>query len=157
MKNLNHTIRNVIFERSKMINSPDHGLRHWDSVESRGLQLGMVYGLNAAERKVISYFAHLHDAMRINESTDLPHGARAAAFAAEYREDIDLDDRGFEALSFACVGHSFQWKPPSITVAICWDADRLDLIRLGIHPDPKLLNTESAKNWAVRIVEEVSV
>ena len=33
-----------------------------------------------------------------------------------------------------------------ITVQTCWDADRLDLGRVGIRPDPRRLCTAAARN-----------
>jgi hypothetical protein len=33
----------------------------------------------------------------------------------------------------------------------CWDADRLDLCRLGIRPDPRLLSTAAAREIALTI------
>jgi hypothetical protein len=41
-------------------------------------------------------------------------------------------------------------------VGVCWDADRLDLWRVGIKPDPRDLSTEAAKRperigWAKSI------
>ena len=43
----------------------------------------------------------------------------------------------------------------NVTIQTCWDADRLDLSRLGITPNPALLCTESARSpevieWAWR-------
>lgn len=40
------------------------------------------------------------------------------------------------------------------TIATCWDADRLDLLRVGIRPDPARLVTEAARDpevleWAM--------
>jgi uncharacterized protein len=42
-----------------------------------------------------------------------------------------------------------------VTVRTCWDADRLDLGRVGIRPDPHYLCTEAARDaevlaWAYR-------
>jgi uncharacterized protein len=43
----------------------------------------------------------------------------------------------------------------NITVQTCWDADRLDLGRVGTTPDPRYLCTAAAKQsdiieWALR-------
>ena len=34
-------------------------------------------------------------------------------------------------------------------IGTCWDADRLDLGRVGVKPNPKLLSTERARSKAV--------
>ena len=38
-----------------------------------------------------------------------------------------------------------QISPFPFTIQTCWDADRLDLGRVGITPDPSWLCTEAAK------------
>jgi uncharacterized protein len=53
----------------------------------------------------------------------------------------------------ACAGHTHERTHPDVTVQTCWDADRLDLGRVGTTPDPNWLCTEVAKrsemiNWA---------
>ena len=45
----------------------------------------------------------------------------------------------------ACAGHSDGFTKADITVQTCWDADRLDLGRVGIEPHPKYLCTEVAR------------
>ena len=39
------------------------------------------------------------------------------------------------------------------TVGACWDADRLDLPRVGITPRPELFSTEAARNAGHRPAE----
>jgi uncharacterized protein len=34
------------------------------------------------------------------------------------------------------------------TIGTCWDADRLDLGRVGARPDPKYMSTEARKRAA---------
>lgn len=95
-------------------------------------------------------FAVLHDSRRINEITDPEHGARAANFAAELRGVMfDLPDDEFDLLHQACAGHTHERTHPDITIQTCWDADRLDLGRVGITPDPSRLCTAAAKNPAM--------
>ena len=62
---------------------------------------------------------------------------------------IDLDNEQFKLLILACSGHTFS-KPETKTdvdksIAACWDADRLDLRRVGITPDPNRLFTKFGK------------
>lgn len=33
------------------------------------------------------------------------------------------------------------------TIGVCWDADRLDLTRVGMTPKPKLLSTQAARDF----------
>jgi uncharacterized protein len=122
-----------------------HGLAHWRRVEKFGLMLAEKTG---ADKHVISLFAYLHDSKREDEFLDLGHGARASDFVLKLSEggDINLSRKQLEQLSHACRHHSEpDSKSDDITVMTCWDADRLDLWRVGMVPDPARLNTEPAR------------
>ncbi|HWL08423.1 MAG TPA: hypothetical protein VNQ76_08465 [Planctomicrobium sp.] len=121
----------------------DHGVSHWGRVLENGLRLAEETG---ADVTVVSLFAVLHDSCRINEGHDPDHGPRAAIFARELRGNVfDLDDHPFSLLSRACEGHTHERTHPDITIQTCWDADRLDLGRVGIQPHSSRLCTEVAK------------
>ena len=123
-----------------------HGLQHWQDVKENGFFLAKDRKVNL---KIISYFSHLHDCCRENENDDPLHGPRAAAYAKKHRNIFDLNDDDFKILIRACSGHTFADPSTTIdfnqTISICWDADRLDLTRIGINPDPKRLFTEEAR------------
>jgi uncharacterized protein len=66
-----------------------------------------------------------------------------------------LEDNELELLTIACRWHSHGSVLDDVTVSTCWDADRLDLERIGIKPDPERLCAEAAKRndileWAYR-------
>ena len=85
----------------------------------------------------------------MNEWTDPGHGRRGAELARRLRgEMFDLPDEEFELLHYACTWHQDKDFSDDATIGTCWDADRLDLGRVGVIPDPKLLNTEFAKRLA---------
>ena len=120
-----------------------HGIAHWARVLENGVRLAEETGANV---EVIQLFAVLHDSRRINEGTDPEHGPRAAEFAVRLRGRVlDLDDDRFELLYRACQGHTRERTHPDVTIQTCWDADRLDLGRVGIVPIPSRLCTEVAK------------
>jgi uncharacterized protein len=120
-----------------------HGIGHWARVLENGLRLAEETG---AVVEVVRLFAVLQDSRRINEHTDPDHGPRAAEFAATLRgRQIRLPDREFRLLHRACAGHTHERTHPDVTIQTCWDADRLDLGRVGITPHPSLLCTEAAK------------
>jgi uncharacterized protein len=50
-----------------------------------------------------------------------------------------------ELLMIACRGHSDGHRDGHPTVQTCWDADRLDLGRVGIRPDPRYLCLAAAR------------
>jgi uncharacterized protein len=129
----------------------DHGVAHWARVLENGERLAASTG---ADVEVVRLFAVLHDARRFNESDDPDHGPRAARFAQGLRGTlIDLPDARFKLLHRACSGHTHERTHPDPTIRACWDADRLDLGRVGITPIPILLCTDAARdpamlNWA---------
>ncbi len=130
-----------------------HGVSHWSRVRKNGLRLAAKTGANPA---VVEIFAFLHDSKRENDDHDPFHGKRAAEFAKTlYGTLITIDKLDFERLLWACEGHTHGDCDDDITVATCWDADRLDLGRVGITPEPYKLCTEPAKDqeiidWAYR-------
>jgi len=140
-------VQTLIEEHSTLLKfgSVFHGLDHWQRVERNALYLAE---FNNADKKVLSYFAYLHDIMRENDGRDLGHGPRAAAFIMKYRDSFPLSDDQFKQLKDACKGHTVGQRPDCITINTCWDADRLDLGRVGITPDSKYLFNAEAKRIA---------
>lgn len=121
-----------------------HGLAHWGRVLENGLELAPKTG---ADAEVVALFAVLHDARRRNEDTDPGHGARGAELAARLNGTaFSLDERRFELLRVACADHTGGGTVGDPTVQTCWDADRLDLSRVGVTPDPARLCTEAARS-----------
>lgn len=123
-----------------------HGVAHWARVLENGLRLA---GETGAIVEVVRLFAVLHDSRRINEHFDPDHGPRAAEFAGTLRGRLfDLPEPEFRLLHRACAGHTHERTHPDVTIQTCWDADRLDLGRVGITPDPGYLGTDVAKRPA---------
>jgi uncharacterized protein len=120
-----------------------HGVLHWGRVLENGRRLCEA---NGASPRVIELFALLHDSRRENDGSDPAHGPRAS----EYAESLngvyfDLDKRELRQLATACETHTFGTEHRDLTVKTCWDADRLDLGRLGIVPDPARLTTDAGR------------
>ena len=130
-----------------------HGARHWARVRENGLRLAELTG---AKPKVIELFAFLHDSRRMNDDYDPDHGPRAALFAQTLAGSaFELDPDDLHLLLAACRGHSDGLTTGDITVLTCWDADRLDLGRVGIMPNTERLCTAAARDpvmieWAYR-------
>ncbi|QEG24433.1 HD domain-containing protein [Mariniblastus fucicola] len=124
-----------------------HGPRHWNRVLQFGLKIAEESG---ADLMVVKLFALFHDSRRENDGHDPEHGFRGAEFAKELRSagKFSLDDAQFEKLHYACHWHTDQHHHDDVTIGTCWDADRLDLGRVYITPDPKFLNTAAAKRAA---------
>jgi len=136
-------IVHAILDEYALPRDGDHGVAHWGRVLENGLRLAEETGANV---EAVTLFAVFHDSKRVNEAVDLGHGQRGAEFASALRERIfDLSDDEFDLLYRACAKHTDGHIHDDITVQTCWDADRLDLGRVGITPHPGRLCTDAAK------------
>ena len=87
---------------------------------------------------VLLAFAYLHDAERKDNAEDIEHGKRASELIDRIR-DIELNtlsDEQIEKLKRACELHTTEPWTGDITIDTCFDADRMDLLRVGIMPSP---------------------
>jgi len=117
-----------------------HGPSHWRRVERNGLFIAERSG---AVADVVRLFAVFHDSRREHDGMDKSHGARGAAYAAGLRGKLfQLNDEDFELLDFACKWHTHGKLSEDPTIGACWDADRLDLGRVGIQPQSTYMSTE---------------
>jgi uncharacterized protein len=127
----------------------DHGVVHWARVLENGLRVADATG---ADREVVTLFALFHDSRRVNECTDDGHGLRGGEFARSLRGSlIHLNQIQFELLFEACRLHTDGLTTGDVTLLTCWDADRLDLGRVNIKPEPRRLGTDKAREllpWA---------
>lgn len=121
-----------------------HGAPHWARVMHHGLSLANTTG---ADTKVVRLFALLHDSQRRDDGDDDQHGIRAGDFAMGLQREglLGLSHEHAELLLVACRGHSHGLRDAHPTIQTCWDADRLDLGRVGIRPDPRYLCTIPAR------------
>jgi len=121
-----------------------HGVPHWARVRWNGRALAR---LNGAREDVVELFAFLHDSQRWDDRRDREHGARAADFVLGLEAGLlQLDRPGLEMLTYAVRYHSDGLTEADVTVQTCWDADRLDLGRVGITPQPGRLCTRQARD-----------
>ncbi len=134
-----------------------HGLSHWQRVELNGMILCLEVGnkgvwLNEEINiKVVCLFAYLHDKCRMNDGTDLEHGLRAAEMLHTIKDSLlqDLTDEEFSMLEQACRLHTTTHKTGNPTIDVCFDADRLDLGRVGIEPSPEKIATKQGEYYAM--------
>ncbi len=125
---------------------PVHGIEHWKRVERNGLLLAT----EKVNIKVVRLFAYLHDHKRINDGWDLEHGQRAAENLDNIRRTLlaDLTDDEFGMLRRACMEHTTTRQTGIPTIDACFDADRLDLPRVGYRPDPIRMASELGALYA---------
>lgn len=104
-----------------------------------------------ADLVVVQLFAVFHDARRVNEGRDHGHGRRGADLALSLRGQMTgLSDPQMSLLVYACQHHTDGQTEAEPTIQACWDADRLDLGRVGIRLNPELLCTGAARDPATR-------
>ncbi len=122
-----------------------HGIPHWSRVWYHGRRLAHSLDVNPA---ILAWFAFLHDSQRHNDHRDPLHGHRAADFAVGLRHQgviVELSAIEFEHLCEAMRLHSDGHTQGEAAIRACWDADRLDLGRVGIEPHPLRLCTPAAR------------
>lgn len=132
-----------------------HGPRHWLTVAWIGAALAAAD--DAVDPLVVALFALFHDCARTHDGHDPEHGRRGAAVAREALDGVDWVTREQrELLEEACADHTAGWTSEEPTIGACWDADRLDLWRVGATPSPALLSRPASaglRGWARRFTE----
>jgi len=121
-----------------------HGDGHWRCVAATGARL--IEAGEPADPAVVRHFALLHDCRRLDDGEDPEHGPRAAAYARRLAERglLALSDEQLDLLVRACRDHTGATTTTDPTIGVCWDADRLNLPRVGITVDPAYLSTLAA-------------
>jgi uncharacterized protein len=132
---------------STSLKSTFHGEDHWRHVASIGLDLAA--RTLECDLTVVILFAVFHDARRIGDDDDPPHGERGAALA----RSLDLGRFGLSATQLAlvetaCRGHTGGGLSGDPTIGTCWDADRLTLRRVGTTPNARYMSTAAGKEAA---------
>jgi len=129
-----------------------HGANHWARVRHHALTIAHTRG---ADLLVVELFAFLHDSQRRDEWRDPKHGERGAEYARSLQGKFySLGTKPLSQLMYAIRYHSGGDVSTDPTIQSCWDADRLDLGRVGIKPSPEYLSPygaqhiESAFRWS---------
>jgi uncharacterized protein len=116
-----------------------HGPDHWRRVERNALKISASNGANV---DVVKLFAVFHDSRRVNDSVDFKHGEHGTKYAASLRGILfNLSVDHFKLLRYACVYHTNGQLSDDPTIGACWDADRLDLTRIGETPEARFMST----------------
>lgn len=131
-----------------------HGDHHWRCVAWAGLRLSE--SVTGADREVVFLFGLFHDSQRLDDGHDADHGRRAAKLVERlHGEHFRLEAKRLARLIDACAGHVDGRRSDDPTIGVCWDADRLNLWRIGVEPNAKYLSTPAAREpamieWASR-------
>lgn len=142
----------------RIFESEIHGLAHWQQVERNGLLLAKE---TEADIVVVRLFALFHDSKRANDGFDMEHDPRGAEFAKTCFEEhrLDITQEQFEKLYHACKFHTTEPRSGDATIDTCYDADRLDLGRVGITLNPSKMATSfgariAQKSWEADVEPE---
>lgn len=124
-----------------------HGLSHWQNVERNAMLLSPETG---ADLQTLKIFAYVHDMCRENDGSDPNHGLRASKVLKKYSATLmgGIEERNIYRVCFACENHTTLLRSGDALIDTCFDADRLDLLRVGITPDPEKMATEIGAYYA---------
>jgi uncharacterized protein len=122
-----------------------HGVPHWSRVLRFGTEIAVRLDVDPHP---VRLFAFLHDCCRLSEGDDPEHGPRAADFAWSLQQQglLGLDRPTAMMVAEACRWHSDGLVDGPPLIQACWDADRLDVGRVGIRPDPRRLCSDAARD-----------
>lgn len=120
-----------------------HGPKHWRTVQANGLYIAQT---NEADEAVVKLFAVFHDSRRESDGHDPQHGQRGAELAiAMHGHLFEIEPHQLELLVVACELHHQGAMSDDATIGTCFDADRLDLVRVNVMPKPELMCTAEGK------------
>jgi uncharacterized protein len=148
-----HTLQPVFqaaMDRFGLGEISQHGPGHWLKVYRNATLVAEQ--TPGADLAVCELFALLHDCERRSEGTDPQHGPRAAAFAGELHVEgtLTISRQQLALLQKAVSLHAFGQVSDDPTIGVCWDADRLDLPRVGIGIDSRYLSTSAMKAMIIQ-------
>jgi uncharacterized protein len=130
-----------------------HGPAHWRNVEDTVIFIASETGADVVVGRL---FAIFHDCCRLNDGSDWAHGPRAADLLRRIAGSrFTLDVARLDLLLHAVSHHTDGTISDDPTIGACWDADRLDLGRVGITPDEILMSTQPGKEISRLIMKEL--
>lgn len=126
-----------------------HGINHLRQVAY--LAGRFAYSINECEETAI-IGGYLHDCARENDGNGNSHAHESALLAtkiiSKFYPEINIE-RVYNAIFF----HADGLITDDPFIGCIWDADRLNLVRIGIIPKVELLSTEVAKRFHSRFIE----
>jgi uncharacterized protein len=122
-----------------------HGEAHWRAVTYTALELAPLVA--GADVLVGFLFGLMHDSQRVHDGNDVGHGPRAAELARVLHGEgfLPVSREQLDLLMTAMHGHTTGRWSSDPTIGLCWDADRLNLWRIGVTPRAEFLSTAAAR------------
>lgn len=158
----------------RFIDSTLHGPAHWSRVHRFGHMLCDHLQIGSAGRQCVEVFAWTHDLARKDDFGGNLHAIEGADYldtvlpavfpgltsdqaemvriAVRYHSDSMVAEEAY----FKGLLDHVPWDEDTLvyTLGACWDADRLDLLRLNRPPHPRLMSTpawEDVLPYALRV------
>jgi uncharacterized protein len=143
-----------VLQRATHRHSHLHGEAHWRAVAYTALELAP--RVAGADAMLGLLFGLLHDSQRLHDGGDPDHGPRAARLTQALHDEglLPLELPRLRTLVDAIDRHTVGRRTDDPTIAVCWDADRLNLWRIGMKPSPAFLSTAAAREPAVIAAHE---
>jgi uncharacterized protein len=135
----------AVLTRATHRDSALHGEAHWRAVTHSALELAP--RVSGADPLVGFLFGLIHDSQRVHDGGDPQHGPRAARLTQNLFDEglLPILDAQVTSLCEAIRDHTTARWSDDPTIGLCWDADRLNLWRCNVTPDPAFLSTDAAK------------
>lgn len=132
----------AVEEESSFKDSHYHGNQHWRCVSLVGSRLAKQENLNPLLPFLFGLF---HDSMRENDDRDPDHGERGGQLALEMYERglLPISQEMLSKLVYACNNHTSSPATYDPHAGVCYDADRLNLWRVGTQPHKNYISTEA--------------
>lgn len=139
-----------------------HGVNHVYRVMFLCLKIGFLKGDVENTRRAF-FAAYIHDLAREHDGRCMVHGKNSVKYKLPSYQHLFLsngaNEEDIEAIKLAVSNHSDRFEverdnPYYKTVAILRDADGLDLIRIDIKPNPKILRLPESREL-IQYAEEL--
>ena len=138
-----------------------HGPAHWLRVERFGRELAILSQLNELESRCVEVFALTHDLGRLDDGSDKQHPVSGSELFINNSSGFfpDLSHEQIDIIHLAILHHSdgltageayesgllssidYEEKALITIMGCCWDADRLDLLRLCMDINSNYMST----------------
>lgn len=144
--------------KARLRESPLHGEVHWRAVAATFLHIQK--NKSDIDLEVGLAFALFHDSQRQDEMGDTWHGEAAAEFVASSDTLLHLIGPARRDQVFAaCALHNEGYvERNNRSIGACLDADRLNLVRIGIQPKMdymSVIQTENEMKQTLSYVESI--